>query len=127
MADKTRLIDRQIRALEIDINDLREIIDYREQEKSEDMNSAKESLKNMELRKKELTEEKESIQREYGKRFLEREMYYNRDELFVSYEVKNPFKMLPWILSFGGDAEIIEPEFLREKLKREFLKLRERY
>ena len=39
--------------------------------------------------------------------------------IIVSYKIKNPTNILPWILQFGSKAEVIEPEELRKKLQKE--------
>jgi len=45
---------------------------------------------------------------------------YNQDnDLLISYNVKNPFNMIPWILQYGSDIEVLEPEYLRHKITKD--------
>ena len=41
------------------------------------------------------------------------------EDFVVSFEVKNPCNMVRWILEFGGGAEVLEPEVLRERMREE--------
>ena len=45
----------------------------------------------------------------------------------VSFTVKNPFNMMNWILQFGSSAEVLEPESLREQIKREINSIKALY
>ena len=48
-------------------------------------------------------------------------------EVILSFEVKNPFNMMSWILQFGSAAEVLEPESLREKIKIEINSIKALY
>lgn len=49
------------------------------------------------------------------------------EDTIVSFKVKNPFNMISWILQFGSQAEIIEPESLRARITEEVDKIRSLY
>lgn len=48
-------------------------------------------------------------------------------EVIVSFTVKNPGNMVNWILQFGSSAEVLEPESLREEIKKEITSLKALY
>lgn len=43
----------------------------------------------------------------------------------LRYAVTDPFEMLPWLLSWGAGAEVLEPELLRARVREELLRLLE--
>jgi len=43
----------------------------------------------------------------------------------LRYAVAEPFEMLPWLLSWGASAEVLEPEALRARVREEILRLLE--
>ena len=49
------------------------------------------------------------------------------DDFILSFNVRNPYNMLPWIIKFGGNTQVIEPEILKNKIKKELNKMRSRY
>jgi len=48
----------------------------------------------------------------------------NGEDMVLSFNVRNPYNMIPWILKFGGNAQVLEPEILRDRLRDEVDKLR---
>ena len=42
-------------------------------------------------------------------------------------EVADPEEMVPWILQFGAGVEVVEPDWLRERVQQEAHALLERY
>lgn len=49
------------------------------------------------------------------------------DGLLVHYRVRDPEELVPYILGWGGDVEVIEPESLRRRIREEAKKILERY
>ncbi len=49
------------------------------------------------------------------------------EDVMVSFKVKNPFNMISWILQFGSQAEIVEPESLRDKIRIEIDRIKTLY
>lgn len=49
------------------------------------------------------------------------------ESLILKTEVKSKLEFLRWIRSFGLDAEVLEPNEVREDLKREFIQLLKKY
>ncbi len=50
-----------------------------------------------------------------------------RDELLVHFLVRQPEELLPYILSWGGDVEVLEPKSLRHRIREEAEKISKRY
>ncbi|NVM23853.1 MAG: WYL domain-containing protein [Desulfobacterales bacterium] len=42
-------------------------------------------------------------------------------------ELKNTNEFMPWILQFGSDAEVLKPQFLRDKVRSELFLAYESY
>lgn len=49
------------------------------------------------------------------------------DGLLVHFRVRNVEELVPYILGWGGNVEVIEPEFLRVRIREEARKISERY
>jgi len=50
-----------------------------------------------------------------------------KDGLLVNFLVRQPEELLPYILSWGGNVEVLEPEFLRYRIREEAEKILKRY
>ena len=48
-------------------------------------------------------------------------------DVIVSFEVKDPFNMIGWILQFGYGVEVLEPGSLRERIKEELNSMKDLY
>lgn len=47
--------------------------------------------------------------------------------LLVRFRVRQPEELLPYILSWGGDVEVLEPDSFRNRIREEAEKIRKRY
>lgn len=50
-----------------------------------------------------------------------------KDGLIVQFRVRQPEELLPYILGWGGDAEVLEPESFRHQIREEAEKILKRY
>ena len=41
--------------------------------------------------------------------------------------LRNTNELIPWVLQFGGDAKVLEPKFLRDKIRKELMSAYENY
>ncbi|WP_440119592.1 helix-turn-helix transcriptional regulator [Paenibacillus sp. QZ-Y1] len=51
----------------------------------------------------------------------------HEDSLLVYYRVRDPEELVPYILSWGGDVEVIEPQSLCDRIQEEAQKIMKRY
>ncbi|MNO14914.1 Bifunctional ligase/repressor BirA [compost metagenome] len=49
------------------------------------------------------------------------------DSLLFTFRVRRADELLPYVLSWGGDAEVLEPEFFRQRIREEAEKMFKRY
>ena len=47
--------------------------------------------------------------------------------VIVSFKIKKPENMIPWLLQYGANAEVLEPDKLRKKMKFEIQQLNKLY
>ncbi|MGO4268874.1 helix-turn-helix transcriptional regulator [Paenibacillus sp. TAF58] len=50
-----------------------------------------------------------------------------KDGLFVNFRVRQPEELLPYVLGWGGDVEVLEPESFRQRIREEAEKILKRY
>jgi len=55
----------------------------------------------------------------YRKEHASQKIEVFEDCVIVSFAVKSPFNMMPWLLQFGASVEVVEPENLRTKIREE--------
>ncbi|AIQ69044.1 helix-turn-helix transcriptional regulator [Paenibacillus graminis] len=49
------------------------------------------------------------------------------DSLLVTFRIRQPEELLPYVLGWGGDAEVLEPEFFRRRIREEAERMFKRY
>ncbi|WP_068781302.1 helix-turn-helix transcriptional regulator [Paenibacillus sp. GM2] len=63
---------------------------------------------------------------ETGNYYMEA-METEQDYLLVTFRVRHPEELLPYILGWGGDVEVLEPATLRNRIRKEAEKILKRY
>lgn len=52
---------------------------------------------------------------------------HQEDGLYVTFRVRQPEELLHWVLGWGGDVVVLEPESLRNRVRKEAEKMLQRY
>jgi len=118
-------LDKNIYELDFQIEILERILDDTKKENTKSSSDEQQDLEELiNIKNTIIKEKQELIDKHREVSIKERE---TNSELKVRYRVKNPWKMIPWILHFGASIEVLEPEWLRTKIKDEINGLRKLY